>query len=210
VTDKVLMEALKKSNKKQTAKFPVATSVLRQVPFFTEVFSEDEKILKRIAQLAGPDKNAYIRYKTFKSEEIIVQQGEIESTVFWLLKGAARIRSGDRTLTHIKPVTCFGEQTVVDSQGRTATVEVPEGKDAEVMEVDWSITEQDHELQDRFLELLLKVTTDKLKTGYIVSARMWKGAGDLYSTCKKRVQKLEAENEQLKLVNIALKKKLSL
>jgi hypothetical protein len=206
VSDKKLGEALNKITKKQTAKFPVAVSVLLEVPFFTEVFSDDEEILKKISQLADSNKKAYIRYKTFKSKEIIVQQGDIENTVFWLLKGAAHIRSGYRTLAHIKPVTCFGELAVVASMGRTATVEVPEGKDAEVIEIDWSITRWDPELRDRFLELLLKSTTDKLKSDYVVSVKMWKGARDLYSSCKKRVQELEAENKKLKLLNSALKK----
>ena len=204
------MAVPKKSNKKQTAKFPVAISVLQQVPFFMEVFSEDEEILKGLSQLADPDNNAYIRYKTFESEEIIIHQGDIENTVFWLLKGEARVCSGGKILTHIKPVTCFGEQTVVDVQGRTATVDVPEDKDAEVVEIDWGITEQDHELLDRFIELLLKNTADKLKTNYIVSARMWKGARELYSSCKKRSEGLETENKKLRSMNIALKKKLGL
>ena len=47
-----------------------------------EVFSEDEEILKGLSQLADPDNNAYIRYKTFESEEIIIHQGDIENTVF--------------------------------------------------------------------------------------------------------------------------------
>jgi hypothetical protein len=210
VSDKILMAVLKKSNKKQFAKFPVAISVLQQVPFFTEIFSADEEILKRISQLADPDNNAYIRYKTFQPGEIIIHQGEIENTVFWLLKGEARIRCGESIITHIQPVTCFGEQTVVDSQGRTATVEVPEDKSAEVVEIDWAITKQDHELLDRFVDLLLKNTTDKLKTGYTVSARMWKGARELYSASKNRVQELEAENEKLKILNSELNKKLNL
>ena len=175
-----------------------------------EVFSEDEEILKGLSQLADPDNNAYIRYKTFESEEIIIHQGDIENTVFWLLKGEARVCSGGKILTHIKPVTCFGEQTGVDVQGRTATVDVPEDKDAEVVEIDWGITEQDHELLDRFIELLLKNTADKLKTNYIVSARMWKGARELYSSCKKRSEGLETENKKLRSMNIALKKKLGL
>ena len=153
MNDKILMAVLKKANKKQTTKFPVAISVLRQVPFFTEVFSEDEEILKGISQLAGPDKNAYLCYKTFEPEEIIIHQGDIENTVFRLLKGEARIHFGDKVLSYIKPITCFGEQTVVDSQDRTATVEVPEDKEAEVVEIDWGITEQDHELLDRLLGL---------------------------------------------------------
>ena len=210
MNDKILMEVLKKFNKKRTAKFPISISVLRQVPFFTEFFSEDEEILKELSQLADPDNNSYIRYKTFKPGEIIVQQGDIENTIFWLLKGEARVRSGDKVLTYIKPVTCFGEQTVVDAQGRTATVEVPEDKDAEVVKIDWSITEQGHELLDRFIELLLKNTTDKLKAGYIVSARMWKGARELYSSCKKRAEELETENKKLRLSNTTLKKKLGL
>ena len=47
-----------------------------------------------------------------------------------------------------------------------------------------------------------------MKSDYVVSVKMWKGARDLYSSCKKRVQELEAENEKLKLLNSALKKKL--
>ena len=210
MNDKILMEVLKKFNKKRNAKFPISISVLRQVPFFTEFFSEDEEILKELSQLADPDNNSYIRYKTFKPGEIIVQQGDIENTIFWLLKGEARVRSGDKVLTYIKPVTCFGEQTVVDAQGRTATVEAPEDKDAEVVKIDWSITEQGHELLDRFIELLLKNTTDKLKAGYIVSARMWKGARELYFSCKKRAEELETENKKLRLSNTTLKKKLGL
>ncbi|MBT3922467.1 MAG: cyclic nucleotide-binding domain-containing protein [Nitrospina sp.] len=210
MNNKVLLAVLKKSNKKQTAKFPVSVSVLRQVPFFTEVFSEDDEILKRLSQLADQDSNAFIRYKAFESEEIIINQGDFENTVFWLLKGDARVRSGDEILTHIKPVICFGEQTVVDAQGRTATVDVPENKNAEVVEIDWSITEQDHELLDRFVELLLRNTTNKLKIGYKVSTKMWHGARELYSVCKKRTQELEIENEELKLMNRTLKKKLNL
>ena len=141
MNNKILMAVLKKANKKQTAKYPVGISVLQQAPVFMNVFSEDEEILKGLSQLADPDNNAYIRYKTFESEEIIIHQGDIENTVFWLLKGEARVRSGDKVLTYIKPVTSFGEQTVVDAQGRTATVEVPEDKDAEVVKIDWSITE---------------------------------------------------------------------
>jgi CRP-like cAMP-binding protein len=210
VNDKILMAVLKKSNKKQIAKFPVSISVLQQIPFFTDVFSDDTDILKRVSQLADVDKNSFIRYKTFEAKEIIIHQGDIENTVFWLLKGEARIRSDDRIITHIQPITCFGEQTVVDSQGRTATVEVPEDKSAEVVEIDWAITEQDHELLDRFVELLLKNTTDKLKTGYRVSAKMWSGARELYSISKKKIQQLETENETLKTMNNALKKKLGL
>lgn len=210
MNNKTLGDALKKISKKQAAKFPVAVSVLRQIPFFTEVFSDDEELLKRICQLADSEKNAYIRYKVFESQDVIVQQGDVEATVFWLLDGEARIRSGDRILANIKPVTCFGELTVAASLGRTATVEVPEDKKAEVVEIDWSITEEDHVVRDCFLELLLKSTTDKLKTDYVVSVKMWKGARDLYSSCKKRVQELEVENEKLKRLNTALKKKLHL
>ena len=83
--------------------------------------------------------------------------------------------------------------------GRTATVDVPEDKDAEVVEINWGITEQDHELLDRFIELLLKNTTNKLKAGYIVSARMWKGARELSSSYKKRAEELETENKKLRL-----------
>jgi hypothetical protein len=210
VTDQVLLEMLKKFNKKQSAKFPISISVLRQVPFFTDFFSENEEILKELSQLADPDKNSFIRYKNFKPKEIIVHQGDVENTVFWLLKGTAVIRSGDRILIHIKPVTCFGEQTIVGSQGRTATVEVTEDSDADVVEIDWSITELDDGLRSRFLELLLKSTTDKLKTAYMISDRMWKGARDQNTAYKKRIHGLKTENEILKTMNNALKEKLGL
>jgi len=210
VDEKSLMEILKKFNKKRTAKFPVSIAVLRQVPFFTEFFSEDEEILKEISQLADPDNTPYIRYKTFKPGEIIVQQGGVETTVFWLLKGEALIRSGNRVLAQVKPITCFGEQTVVDAQGRTATVEVAEGSDADVVEIDWSITEQDDGLRSRFLELLLKSTADKLKTAYMVSGRMMEGARDQNSAYRKRIEELETDNKKMKAMNFALRKKLNL
>ena len=41
----------------------------------------------------------------------------------------------------------------MDSQDRTATVEAPEDKEAEAVEIDSGITEQDHELLDRLLGL---------------------------------------------------------
>lgn len=44
----------------------------------------------------------------------------------------------------------------------------------------------------------------------MVSAKMWKGARDLMAACKKKVQILETENERLKKLNTALKKKLNL
>lgn len=106
--------------------------------------------------MAGPDKNAFIRYKTFEPRDIIIHQGDIDHTVFWLLEGEARVRSGDSILSNIKPITCFGELTVIDSQGRTATVEAPEDKVTGVVEIDWGITEQDHELLDRFIRTALK------------------------------------------------------
>jgi len=206
VGDNALIETLKKLNKKQTAKFPVATSVLQQVPFFCDVFSENEEVLKGLSQLVDIDKTAYIRYKTFKSKEIIVHQGDIENTVFWLLNGSAKICSEKRTLAHIKPVTCFGELTVAASKGRTATVEAEES--AEVLEIDWSITQLDSGLKDRFFELLLISTTDKLKTTYMVSNKMWEGARSLYSNCKQRVKELETENKQLKEEINTLRRKL--
>ncbi len=204
--DSTFIETLKKLNKKQTAKFPVATSVLRQIPFFCEIFSENEEVLKALSQLVDLNKVAYIRYKTFESKEIIVRQGDIENTVYWLLKGSAKIRSGNRILAQIKPVTCFGELTVAASQGRTATVEADES--AEVVEIDWSITQRDSGLRDRFLELLFISTADKLKTVYTVSDKMWQGARNLYSSCKKRVKELEIENEQLKEQINTLRQKL--
>ena len=98
----------------------------------------------------------------------------------------------------------------MDTRGRTTTIEVSGDSDADVVEIDWSITEQDDGLRSRFLELLLKSTADKLKTAYMVSGRLWQGARDQNFAYKKRVEELETENKKLKSMNIALKKKLNL
>ena len=98
----------------------------------------------------------------------------------------------------------------MDTRGRTTTIEVSGDSDADVVEIDWSITEQDDGLQSRFLELLLKSTADKLKTAYMVSGRLWQGARDQNFAYKKRVGELETENKKLRLSNTTLKKKLGL
>ena len=98
----------------------------------------------------------------------------------------------------------------MDTRGRTTTIEVSGDSDADVVEIDWSITEQDDGLQSRFLELLLKSTADKLKTAYMVSGRLWQGARDQNFAYKKRVEELETENKKLRLSNTTLKKKLGL
>ena len=82
----------------------------------------------------------------------------------------------------------------MDSQDRTATVEAPEDKEAEVVEIDWGITEQDHELLDRLLGL-----------GQNVERSPW-----TLFRLQKKVGELETENKKLKSMNIALKKKLNL
>lgn len=208
MTDATLIRALKTSKKNQTAKFFVASSVLRQIPYFTKVFSDDDDVLKSISKLADKNNIPYIRYKAFQSEDIIVKQREIEKTVYWLLKGEARIRSGVRILGRIKPITCFGELAVVESEGRTATVEVPKGKKAEVIEIDWDIIELHEQLKERFHELLLKSYSEKLKNSYLASARLMLGASDIFSALRKRIHELTAKNAKLKAKNSTLKQKL--
>ena len=209
MAEKGFLEALKKANKNKKAKYPVAVAVLKSIPHFIQTFSEDEKILKSLAQLEDERGTPYIRYKTFKPNEIIIRKGRAGKTVFWLMKGEAQVKSENRVLTHIKPITCFGELSVVNSQDRKATVQVTNAKPAVVLVIDWAITVLAEPLADGFNELLLKNSTEKLKTGYVVSERLWKSANNLLAASKKRIEKLEKENENLKKQNKSLKNKLS-
>ena len=208
MTDKGFIDALKKATKKGKNKYPVSASVLKKIPHFTETFSEDEKILKSVSQLENEKGLAYIRYKTFKANEIILKKGKAGKSVFWLMKGEAQVKSDNQVFARIKPIECFGELSVVNSQDRNATVQVTDDGSPEVLEIDWSVTRLSKPLADRFQELLLKNSTEKLKTGYLVSERLWKISNNLLSSAKNKIKKLEKENEKLKTLNDSLKKKL--
>jgi len=206
--EKELISALKKATKNRKAKYPIAVSLLKSIPYFTETFSDDEKILKSICQLENEKGTPYIRYKTFKPNEFIIKKGKAGKSVFWLMEGNVQVRSDKKVLALIKPVTCFGELSVVNSQDRNATIQVADESPAEVLEIDWAVTHLDRPLSERFHELLLKNSTDKLKAGYLISENLWKSANNLLASAKTKIKKLEKENEKLKALNKSLNNRL--
>jgi len=208
VTDKSFLDSLKKATKNRKAKYPVSVSVLEKIPHFTETFSDDEKIIKSVSQLESENGTAYIRYKTFKANEIILKKGKTGKTVFWLMNGALQVKTEKKVLAIIKPISCFGELSVVNSQDRNATVQVTDQGPAEVLEIDWSVTKLQKPLADRFQELLLRNSTEKLKAGYMVSERLWKSANNLLASANQKIKKLEKENEKLRALNESLNAKL--
>ena len=208
MTEKAFIDALKKATRQRKAKYPVAVSVLKKIPYFTETFSDDEKILKNISQLENEKGVPYIRYKTFKTNEIIIKKGRAGKCVYWLMEGNVQVRSEKKVLALIKPITCFGELSVVNSQDRNATIQVDDKNPAEVVEIDWTVTHLDRPLSERFHELLLKNSTEKLKSGYLISENLWKSANNLLASANAKIKKLEKENEKLKAMNKSLKNKI--
>ena len=78
----------------------------------------------------------------------------------------------------------------------------------EVLEIDWSVTQLNKPLANRFHELLLKNSTEKLRAGYFISERLWKSSNKLLTSAKAKIAKLEKENEKLMALNKSLKDKI--
>ena len=58
----------------------------------------------------------------FRPGQAIVQQGQVGNGLFILVKGTARVTTGDQELAHLGPGEVIGELSVIDQEPRVATV----------------------------------------------------------------------------------------
>jgi CRP-like cAMP-binding protein len=85
--------------------------LLAQVPLFSGL---GRKHLRQLAEHAD--------IVSFREKETIVETGQPGGTFYVILRGAAKVVRGTRTLTRLEPGDFFGEISLLDGGPRTATV----------------------------------------------------------------------------------------
>jgi len=100
---------------------PAEVEVLRRIPFFEDLTSED---LLRIARIG--------RRRTFAAGEDIVTRGADDPGLYVLLSGRALVEAGRRT-HELKPGDFLGEMALLAGRPRTATVTATEPVEALVV-----------------------------------------------------------------------------
>jgi len=89
----------------------------------------------------GKQVGPYVRLLTYDGDEEITRQGEWGGNTFYLsVEGTLDVYIGDREgdqrrISGLLPGTCFGEMAVLAGVERNATVKVPQGETALVLEV---------------------------------------------------------------------------
>ncbi len=161
----ILIEALKSHRK---ADNPIPPEILGHIPYFEEVFKEKE-FWPVLVELAGSDGIAHIELKKFKQGETIIELGKFDQMIYWVIKGNTQVitKMGKQPkIIHTsKKGECIGELGVIKGLQRTAHV-VAGKEGAELIEVDWAITDKDPELGKYFFHLLCLHLADKLDKSY--------------------------------------------
>lgn len=86
--------------------------LLKEVPLFSTFSKKQLKSVKKTA-----------KEKEFKSEEMIVREGDASNTGFYLiLDGQVEVKQDDSTLSKLGSGQFFGEMAVLDEKPRSADV----------------------------------------------------------------------------------------
>jgi Fe-S-cluster-containing dehydrogenase component/CRP-like cAMP-binding protein len=126
-------------------------SALKSMELTSELFIEvngklknanDLEVIVQGKQNAGGKRvGPYVRLLKYDSAETIMRQGEWGGNTFYLsVEGTLDVYIGDREgdqrrISGLLPGTCFGEMAVLAGVERNATVKVPQGETALVLEV---------------------------------------------------------------------------
>src|SRR5215470_2062498 len=107
------------------------TEAVRNLAPTAELFEEQN------GKQVGP----YVRLLTFDAGEEIMRQGEWGGNTFYIaVEGVLDVYVGDnggpqRKISQLQPGTCFGEMALLAGVERNATISVPSGSSATVLEV---------------------------------------------------------------------------
>jgi CRP/FNR family transcriptional regulator, cyclic AMP receptor protein len=86
------------------------------IPFFKQVSQQDQWQYELLLQ--------HSKIVSFDPNEVVVQQGEADSWLYFLLKGQLVVLAGDHSqaVNHITPGEVFGDLSMLMKQKRSATV----------------------------------------------------------------------------------------
>lgn len=94
-----------------------------------------------------------------KPEEVLIEEGQIDTWLYFLIKGQLAVFAGESNMTRVNGLTpgeMFGDMAVLMHQPRSATVVVDTGcKLGMILRTDFSIFGEPEEVQNVFLETKL-------------------------------------------------------
>jgi CRP/FNR family cyclic AMP-dependent transcriptional regulator len=138
--------------------------------------------LKKIEQLkdfSDTDLRSFLqlaKLREYETGEIIIQEGEIDCWIYFLINGKLEITKKDKIITRLQnPGDLFGEMGVISGSPRSATVRAADTKTlvlgVDSSTVDRKLREKDHSLAhsvnrmfaDILANRLRRVTEDNIK-----------------------------------------------
>ncbi len=150
------------------AKAPIDVNLFKTIPYVSSVFP-DEGLLKIIVRLSGSDGIAHIEHKRFEPGQKLISKGQFDQMIYWVLKGKVQIinviKGQPKVIHEAVKGECVGELGVLRGAIRTADVIVPKGG-ADVLELDWAITDKNAALGKSFFHLIALHLADKLDNAY--------------------------------------------
>ena len=143
---------------------PIDHELLEQIPSFAEIF-QDKELWPVLTRLSGSGGIAHIELKTYKPGETIIEKGQFDQMIYWIIGGTAnvlvKIRNQPKIVHKSEAGECVGELGVLRGSPRTSNVVAGE-QGATAIEIDWAIAEKDPELGKFFSNLLTINLADKL------------------------------------------------
>jgi CRP-like cAMP-binding protein len=88
---------------------------LKQLDLFSAIPGEH---LVRVAQIA--EENEY------EPPEFLMREGELGDSMYLIVAGRVRVQKGEQTIVELGEKECVGEMAILDSEPRSATVQVIE------------------------------------------------------------------------------------
>lgn len=100
-------------------------------------------------------------WKTFKANEVVVQEGELDDSFFVIVSGDATVQKGKTLLGALKAGDCFGEMGYLNKTKRSATVRAK--TDVNLLKVNSTLMERaSKECQLRFYKVFAHTLIERL------------------------------------------------
>ena len=130
--------------------------------------------LKKIEQLKGfsdTDLRSFLqlaKLREYEPGEIIIQEGQVDSWIYFLINGKLEIVKGDKIITFLHNIgDLFGEMGVISGSPRSATVRAADirtlvlGVDSST--VDRKLREKDHSLAHTVYRMFADILATRLR-----------------------------------------------
>lgn len=126
-------------------------SLLKSIEFFR---SFDKKEIEEISR--------YGKFIRYEPSQVIVREGDIDTTFFIILSGSVRVVKNSRRITTLPSGACFGEMGALTATARTAHVIAREP--CIVLKLDLKVLERESpDLKVKFYQVFIETLIDRLE-----------------------------------------------